>query len=197
MTYYDENNEAIANTHDVFDSESEALLDEWIENAYRNERKAIEAPTMPPLRKEVAHIVKAVRTQGIRCISLPYISCQMRGRVKKPAIKQLWRAIETRAFAACIAGSLFVPVALVLPHTNVADAEQPQYKQYADSDHTPSHKGNHIAYSDDTFTITLHGCEENEKHHWSCEYTTPGGDTHWMYIPNYKPKHQTTEKGGR
>lgn len=84
---------------------------------------------------------------------------------------------------------------------------QPTFRQYGDSDRPEGGKAGyagrasrgrskHIAYSDDTFTITLKGCEENEKKHWSCSYTTPDGETHWMYIPNYKPKHQTTEKGG-
>ena len=84
---------------------------------------------------------------------------------------------------------------------------QPTFRQYGDSDRPEGDRAEntgralrgrskHIAYSTDTFTITLHGCEENEKQHWSCSYTTPDGETHWMYIPNFKPKNKTTEKGG-
>ena len=67
-------------------------------------------------------------------------------------------------------------------------------QQYADAKPRTRTSHPHIAYSDDTFTITLTGCEENEKQHWSCKYETPDGQEHWMYIPNFKPKHVTTSK---
>ena len=67
-------------------------------------------------------------------------------------------------------------------------------QQYADAKPRTRTSHPHIAYSDDTFTITLTGCEENEKQHWSCKYETPDGQEHWMYIPNFKPKHTTPTK---
>lgn len=68
------------------------------------------------------------------------------------------------------------------------------YVQASDTDHPSRTSSPHIAYSDDTFTITLSGCEENAKEHWSCKYETPDGQEHWMYIPNFKPKHTTPTK---
>jgi len=90
-------------------------------------------------------------------------------------------------FYACL-----IPYALC--QEPVPDPPAKHYQQYADTDRRSRPSNPHIAYSDDSFTITLSGCEENAKQHWSCKYTTPDGADHWMYIPNFKPKHVTPTK---
>lgn len=115
------------------------------------------------------------------------------------------RARIARWFAGPDPGAVLIPVTLVVLFYSVlipwAACQQPDplptkkhYVQARHTDRPPRHRGTHIAYSDDSFTITLSGCEENEKEHWSCKYTTPDGAEHWMYIPNFKPKHTTTTK---
>ena len=66
-----------------------------------------------------------------------------------------------------------------------SDGQQPA-KQYADSDHPARTRSKIINTSDGELTIKFSGCRENEKHHISCQFEDPNGDTHWVYLAGIK-----------
>ena len=66
-----------------------------------------------------------------------------------------------------------------------SDGQQPQ-RQYADSDHPARTRSKIINNSDGEITIKFSGCRENEKHHISCQFEDPNGDSHWVYLAGIK-----------
>lgn len=128
---------------------------------------------MPPFTRFIRHALRACREVGPRCLRWRSFWLPLLGYmpVKPIALLLLCIVLIPTEYALGWNGS----------DNRSGEAAYPRHKR--DEQKTPK-----IAWSDDSFDLHFHYCEENEKHHWSCKFVDAKGDEHWMYIPNFNPK---------